>query len=243
MVLVTIISLSVRYLVCLNPTNDIVGYILNGWMKSIESVGFYKFYSIDADYSPLFLFIIAIFTCLPKGNEASINGYSQLTLGCANIWKFISVPNMDSKDNVLNKASTLIGLLFIGLFTGIIYIRRIKLTQENIVNIGTFLVGIVPFFLPHMHERYFYSLDVLILLYCMIKNKKYFYVILMQISSGIAYIHYLSGNYIINSWGEDSATIAAVINLFLLAAIFIDLLKLDHYTKEEYKDLIDKEKA
>ena len=157
MVLVTIISLSVRYLVCLNPTNDIVGYILNGWMKSIESVGFNKFYSIDADYSPLFLFIIAIFTCLPKGNEASINGYSQLTLGCANIWKFISVPNMDSKDNVLNKASTLIGLLFIGLFTGIIYIRRIKLTQENIVYIGTFLVGIVPFFLPHMHERYFYS--------------------------------------------------------------------------------------
>ena len=76
MVLVTIISLSVRYLVCLNPTNDIVGYILNGWMKSIESVGFNKFYSIDADYSPLFLFIIAIFTCLPKGNEVSINGYT-----------------------------------------------------------------------------------------------------------------------------------------------------------------------
>ena len=77
----------------------------------------------------------------------------------------------------------------------------------------------------------------------MIKNKKYFYVILMQISSGIAYIHYLSGNYIINSWGEDSVTIAAVINLFLLATIFIALLKLDHYTKEEYKDLIDKEKV
>ena len=172
-----------------------------------------------------------------------VNGYSYLTLGCANIWKFFNVYNGDSKSNVLNKASTLIGLLFIGLFTAILYIRKIKLTQENIVYIATFLISIVPFFLPHMHERYFYSLDVLILVYCFIKNKKYFFIILMQISSGIAYYHYLTGNYIINSFGEDSVTIAAVINLFLLSYIFIDLFKLDHYSKEEYKELLNKEKT
>ena len=396
-ILVTGISLLVRYMVCLYPTNDVVGYVFN-WMNNIQKVGFNKFYTVDADYSPLFMFIISIFTCLPKGELISINGYSfyanwmyylktiyfimdiliavgvyliikeitkdklkaslgymiflclpvqltnsaiwgnsdsmyfccfiyaiyfvlkrkdylvwlmfgislalklqsvfilpflfylvlsrrlklypifmafvglmatflpsyccgasftqpftyfskqvngysYLTLGCANIWKFFNVYNGDSKSNVLNKASTLIGLLFIGLFTAILYIRKIKLTQENIVYIATFLIGIVPFFLPHMHERYFYSLDVLILVYCFIKNKKYFFIILMQISSGIAYYHYLTGNYIINSFGEDSVTIAAVINLFLLSYIFIDLFKLDHYSKEEYKELLNKEKT
>ena len=66
----------------------------------------------------------------------------------------------------------------------------------------------------------------------------------MQLSSGIAYYHYLSGfkTYIINTWGEDTVTIASVINLFLLTFIFIDLLSMDHYSKDEYKELLDKEK-
>ena len=399
MAIVTGISIVIRYMVALHPTNDMVGYILNGWMKSIESAGFKNFYTIDADYSPLYLFMIAIFTKLPKGNQVTINGYtfyqnwmyyiksvyflmdiliavgvflvvkevtkdktkaaigyiislclpvqfansalwgnndsmyfccfiyilyfilkrkdhlvwfffglsfslklqsvfvlpflfylvfsrrlkfypiymalvalmlsflpsyccgasflkpfefftkevngySQLTLGCGNLWKFFSSTNMDSSSDALNKASTWIGLLFIFLFTAIIYIRRIKLTKENIVFIGTFLIGIVPFFLPHMHERYFYSLDVLILVYCLVRKKRYFFVPLMQLSSGIAYYHYLSGfkTYIINTWGEDTVTIASVINLFLLTFIFIDLLSLDHYSKDEYKELLDKEK-
>ena len=74
-ILVTGISLLVRYMVCLYPTNDVVGYVFN-WMNNIQKVGFNKFYTVDADYSPLFMFIISIFTCLPKGELISINGYS-----------------------------------------------------------------------------------------------------------------------------------------------------------------------
>ncbi len=384
---VTALALTVRYLVITYPTNDVVGYILNGWMKDIENAGFRNFYKVNSDYSPLYLFILACFTLLPRGEKISINGYSyyindmyyvksvyflmdilialgiyliirhitkdkvkatigycialllpvqftnsalwgnadsmyfccfiyciyfllkrkdhlvwfffglslslkmqsvfilpflfyvmfsgrlkfypiymafvalmlsftpsyicgagfqepfhyfvaqvggysQLTLGCANFWKFFSAVNMDSSSSPLNKASVFIGLSMILLFTAIVYIRKIRLTDENLVYTACFLIGIVPFFLPHMHERYFYSLDVLLLLYAILKKdkKRYFLVPLMQISSGIAYYHYMSGFsiYLIDILKEDSVTLAAIINLVILSILFMDLMSLEH---------------
>ncbi len=384
---VTALALTVRYLVITYPTNDVVGYILNGWMKDIENAGFRNFYKVNSDYSPLYLFILACFTLLPRGEKISINGYSyyindmyyvksvyflmdilialgiyliiihitkdkvkatigycialllpvqftnsalwgnadsmyfccfiyciyfllkrkdhlvwfffglslslkmqsvfilpflfyvmfsgrlkfypiymafvalmfsftpsyicgacfkepfhyfvaqvggysQLTLGCANFWKFFSAVNMDSSSSPLNKASVFIGLSMILLFTAIVYIRKIRLNDENLVYTACFLIGIVPFFLPHMHERYFYSLDVLLLLYAILKKdkKRYFLVPLMQISSGIAYYHYMSGFsiYLIDILKEDSVTLAAIINLVILSILFMDLMSLEH---------------
>ena len=48
----------------------------------------------------------------------------------------------------------------------------------------------------------------------------------MQLSSGIAYHNYLSGRHFIVALGEDSVHIASWINLFVLATVFLDLLKL-----------------
>ncbi len=386
MILMSVGSLTIRYLVALHPTNDMVGYILNGWMKQIQEVGFSKFYSIDADYSPLFLFIIAIISLFPGGENVSINGYTfapvhmymlksiyfisdifmaiaiyliirhvtmdkikatigycvllilptqyinsalwgncdtvytcfflysiyfilkrkdylvwfffglalslkmqsifilpflvylclsrrlkfypvfmavfavlisflpayccgagftqpftyfskqlngydNLTLGCANFWHLINITGMDSSTTPLNGASTWIGLVFIFFFCALIYMRNIRLTDENILYVATFLIGIVPFFLPHMHERYFYSMDVLILIYALLSHKKrHFLIPLMQISSLIAYYHYMTdfSKYSIDVMGEDSVSIAAIINLFILGLTLYDLMKLDH---------------
>ena len=41
---VTIIAFVLRYFSAMHPTNDIVGYVLNGWMKDIEAQGFQNFY-------------------------------------------------------------------------------------------------------------------------------------------------------------------------------------------------------
>ena len=396
---VTAAAIIVRYISAPFPTNDLVGIIINGWMKGIENVGFSNFYKVDADYSPLYLFMIALFTKLPKGELVTINnytfylndmyyiksvfflldllnaiaiglivrhisrnntlsliaymlflilpvqfmnsalwgncdsmyffcfiyallfvlkkkdwavwfmfglamslklqavfilpflfylvfsrrlkfypiifapiavllsfvpayicgasfvepftffskqigGYSQLTLGCANFWKFFGVRNMDKVDSPLNKASPYIGLLMIFVFTAIVYLRKIKLTDENIVYTATFLIGLVPFFLPHMHERYFYSLDVLVVIYALIKKKRYYLIPLMQLSSFIAYYHYLSGFsiYFIDVFGEDSVSIAAIINAFVLTMVFNDLMKLEHLSRKEALEAIEEEK-
>ena len=61
----------------------------------------------------------------------------------------------------------------------------------------------------------------------------------MQISSAIAYYHYLSGHYFIDVFGEDSVTIAALINLFVLGMLFKNLLSAERYTtfNEEIAEL------
>ncbi|MDD7572524.1 MAG: hypothetical protein SPG76_04705 [Candidatus Enterosoma sp.] len=397
--LATVIAFVARYFAAKFPTNDVVGFILNGWMKQIENVGFKNFYKVDADYSPLYLFIIACLTKLPKGElvningysfylnqmyylksiyflcelliaigiyliihdvtknrllgvigycvflflpvqfsnsalwgnsdtmyflcfvyillfvlkgksffawfffglalslklqavfiapflfylmfnrklkfypiyasllalflsfvpaylcgasfsepfhffKAQVNGYSKLTLGCANLWQLFGVYNMDKADSPLNAASIIIGLGAIFVLTAILYLRKVKLTKENIITVSVFLIGICPFFLPHMHERYFYAVDVLVLVYALINKRRYFLIPLMQVSSGIAYYHYLTGfkKYFIDILGEDSVSFAAWINLFVLMVIFYDIMKLDHVDYHDSIDEIEEEK-
>lgn len=387
--LITVLSLTARYLVCEIPTNDVVGYVFN-WMKQIENLGFKNFYKVEADYSPLFLFITGLFTYLPKGVEVSygnqmyysnwmyylksiyflmdvliafglylnikhltndkfkaflgyiiflclpvqffntaiwgnsdsmyfacfiyiiyfilkkkdglaffllgvsfglklqavfilpfivfllvkremklyklimvpvgllttfipaylcgasfvepflyfgrqVGGYNKLTLGCANIWHLINVP--DKYLDYFNIGSTVLGLLLIGLFVGIIFLRNIKLTDQNKLYICVFLIAICPMFLPHMHERYFYSLDVLILVYCLVSKRKYYLIVLMQLSSGIAYHNYLAGYHFIKAFGEDSVHIASWINILVLTIIFLDLMKLEVINKTKEQEL------
>ncbi len=390
-ILITLLSLLARYLVCEFPTNDVVGYVFL-WMKEIDKVGFSNFYQVEADYSPLFLFIIGLFTYLPKGNELvyygqvyysnwmyylksiyflmdiliafglylnikfltkskdkaflgyiiflclpvqffntaiwgnsdsmyfacfiyiiyfilkkkdalaflllgislglklqavfilpfivyllvrremklfklifvplglfitflpayfcgasfvepfyfigrQVGGYSKLTLGCANIWHLINVP--EQYLDIFNRGSIVLGLLLVGLFVAIIYLRNIELSDINKFYISVFLIAIVPMFLPHMHERYFYSLDVLLVVYCLIKGKKYYLIPLMQISSGIAYHNYLAGYHFIGALGEDSVHISSFINILILTIIFLDLLHLEQVKKSKEEQLID----
>lgn len=380
-VILTILSVTARELAALTPTNDVVGYVFK-WLDEIQQVGFTNFYKVDSDYSPLYLFFLALFSLLPAGKEVSIagftffanrmyylksmfflcdigiaiglallvfevtkdktcafisymvatclpvqffnsavwgncdsmyflcfvyilyallkhndfvayllvgvafglklqsvfilpllvflsfsgrikfypvfmtvvgfaltlvpallcgaslpecvsyigkelGGYSKLTLGCANLWQLIDV-NASALD-VFNQAAPIIGLMLIGLFMAIVYIRKIDLSDNgNLLCVATFLIAIVPFFLPHMHERYFYALDCLVVVYAFIRKKHYHLIALMQISSGIAYFHYLAGYYFIESWGEGSVHIAAFINIYVLYTIFMELLKLEH---------------
>lgn len=173
--------------------------------------------------------------------KAQLGQYPQLTLGCANFWKFFFEDVSGDKLNIINNSAVWIGLALIGVFFAIIYYKNVELSDKNIVLVGIFLIAIVPFFLPHMHERYFYPLDVLVLVYALYQSRRWFLVVLMQISSGIAYYHYLTGHYIIESWGENSVTIAAVINIIVLAVLFHDIMKLSSigplFNKKEEKQI------
>jgi Gpi18-like mannosyltransferase len=392
MIVATIVCLIARYQVVTHPTNDLVGYILNGWLKEIEEKGFSYFYKVDADYSPLYLLMLGFISFLPNGelievsgysfyknnmiyiksvyfiftiilafgiyliikhltknkilssigyiiiialptvfiNSAiwgnadviyatfliyafyfvlkdkaglgfffwglafanklqavfllpflvllilnrkiklhkilygglsfflsvvpcyfagasftepfayigkELNGYRKLTLGCPNMWQL-----MEFKGDVITNNCMWIGLLLIGVVFAILYIRHIDLnSSENRFKVGILLIMTTIFFLPYMHERYFYLIDCLVVVYALIDKRKFYFIPLMQISSGIAYYHYLSGYYFIQPWGENSVHIAAFINLFVLCVIFYDVLKLEHrdFSKEDIISLED----
>ena len=67
----------------------------------------------------------------------------------------------------------------------------------------------------------------------------------MQVSSLIAYYHYLSGKYFIEALGEDSVHICTFINLAVLIIIFIDLLKLpkQQIVSDREKEKLEKMKS
>ena len=219
------------------------------YLIASQKLKLYKIYALPlgllATFIPAYLFgakPIEPFTFWVN----QLGGYSKLTLGCANIWHLINIK--ESALSTIQVSATLFGLLLIGLFTAIVFARKIKLNAENLLLVSIFLISIVPMFLPHMHERYFYALDVLIVVYCIVFKKNYFLIILMQLSSGIAYHNYLAGRHFIISWGEDSVNIASWINIFVLTFLFQQILKIESEGTlgdfaKHYKDLLNKERV
>jgi Gpi18-like mannosyltransferase len=396
-VVVSIVALVARFLFFKYPTGDAVSIDL-GWLESIKSAGFKNFYTIDADYSDFFLFMVAIFSLLPSGPKVTVGSYTyylfdlyylkasfvvfdyllgwavyliikeitqdkkkavigylitialpvellissmwgncdssyvalflfaiyfllkkkdgwswfffgfalsikmqavfilpffcylwlsrkmklykiiyavlalllsalptwfcgagfsepfkylytqagrwpDLNYGCGNFWHFFSARS-DSLSSITT-AATVFGLLMIGVFTLIVLLRKVELTGENLITVAAFLIGIVPFFLPHMHERYFYALDVMVVLVALINKKHYYLIPMMQVSGGVAIYHYLSGKYFIAAWGEDSVLISSFINLAVLIILFCDIWKMNHVTDEkaELQSLKDEKEA
>ena len=131
-------------------------------------------------------------------------------------------------ENIINRGAPYFALAVIGVFFAIILMRNIKQTDSNLLAVAAFTVGITVFFLPHLHERYFYMLDVLAVVYALSRKKNHIIILLMQLASGIAYYHYISGRYFINLWGEDSVHIAAFIIVAVLTILFIDIMKSEH---------------
>ena len=170
--------------------------------------------------------------------QRQMQGYSKLTLGCANFWQLFAF--RDYATGIISHGATIFALLMIGGFFAILWLRNLQPTGENLLNTAVFLIGVTVFFLPHMHERYFYLLDVLVMVYAITTGKRYFLIPMMQLSSGIAYYHYISGNYFIQPWGEDSVHIAAVLVVAVLSVLFYDLLRAPRRTQEDVLAELDR---
>lgn len=74
-----------------------------------------------------------------------------------------------------------------------LYTKRFEMTNEIFISIAMFTVSIVCFFLPYMHERYGFILDVFAIIYWLTSKdmKKMFAAILFNVISLIAYLPYL----------------------------------------------------
>src|SRR5206468_135366 len=80
--------------------------------------------------------------------------YPMITSYAPNIFQLITTA-MFSPDK-LSAAGIIVATLGI-LYASILAIRsRKQLTFDNLLLLSLYFVMIIPFFLPHMHERYFY---------------------------------------------------------------------------------------
>ena len=120
------------------------------------------------------------------GGEAYI--YRKFSMNAPNLYLFI--PN-----NLYNSRSVLIGVTiaaFIALLWTTIYARKIKeFTPPLILFCALVSVALMPFFLPKMHDRYFYLAEVLSFLVAFYFPGGWLLAIGYQLVSGLTYSVYL----------------------------------------------------
>ena len=90
--------------------------------------------------------------------------------------------------------------------------------------IGALFAVLMPFVMPHMHERYFFMADIMIVLYCLVNKRKYYLIILSQLSSMITLMWYTYGSLMIDNWGIDTFKISTIINAFMIVILFKDII-------------------
>ena len=72
------------------------------------------------------------------------------------------------------------------------------LTQAIILTVALVFALAIPFFLPEMHERYFYLADVLSIIYAFYFPRYFFVAVIMQLCSLLSYAPYFLQSSIVN---------------------------------------------
>lgn len=83
--------------------------------------------------------------------------YQELTLNAPNFYQFLGI----TESSVIRDAGIAFTLVLVLGLIAIVVARRTELTPARVVLASAVSVVLVPFFLPAMHERYFYLADAL----------------------------------------------------------------------------------
>jgi len=130
----------------------------------------------------------------------------------------------------ISKAAVILAgaLVLIALFY--FYKKKFVLTHEVIVSLALFFALLVPFVLPHMHERYYFVADILSVIFAFYFPKKFYVPVIVVLSSTYAVCH--------NLFNTDffSVQILGVIILALLVSLvkhLVELINANSVAKEE----------
>lgn len=158
----------------------------------------------------------------PLGDVLSIyvnqtGTYSQfLSMNASSVYALI--PYGAEVDVALAAKVGIIGtfLLLLALL-GLLLWRRDFLTDSALLTAAALMAVGIPLFLPHMHDRYFFLADCLVLLWCTFRSSRVFLAAAVQFSSLCGYFAYLFLRYLCPmSWGAISLLIVLFCLLFSL---------------------------
>ena len=74
--------------------------------------------------------------------------------------------------NEVSSAGTLFAIMVLGFIAYYICTRCFEMTNEIILSIAMFTVAIAVYFLPHMHDRYGFLIDLIAIIYAVIRPKR-----------------------------------------------------------------------
>lgn len=137
-----------------------------------------------------------------------------------NFFQWIPVRWGNQYFTVLSTFGIVLTAACVSLLTFVVYISHEEISSNLIVKFSLIVTLIIPFFLPEMHERYFYLAAIISIAY-VFYFPRYFYIpILIQIASVFSYFPFLFRIYFIGF-----KALLPLIFLFVIIVTVADLIR------------------
>ncbi|HEY1573893.1 MAG TPA: glycosyltransferase 87 family protein [Pseudonocardiaceae bacterium] len=155
--------------------------------------------------------------------------YDQLTLNAPNVYQFLGAAGDTATIRALGIEFT--GLLVLALLLGAVR-RRSPLTPTGIVLACAVSTLVVPYFLPAMHERYFYLADIFtVVAACHLPRRLWALPVLEQFASAFSYAPFLRMSPTLVPFPILATVMLAALGLALWAASVDMRLRIHAYDR------------
>ena len=115
--------------------------------------------------------------------------YHNLSKNAPNVWNFLA-SRQDSGLSLFGIMLAGAAVIFLLYF---LWERCRTLSDDTLLTAALAFLLAIPFFLPHMHERYFFPADVFAILYALNKPKRFPVPLLVIGASTVSYLPFLFG--------------------------------------------------
>ena len=135
---------------------------------------------------PMMMFGRSFADCI-KTYFLQMNGYSGLVYSAPSLYAFFNI----EESKMLVNTGTLYCIFVVGFICYLFYEKVGKGENKNLLYLATLLLLVIPYFLPKMHDRYFFLADIFTVL-CALSNRKFVVPALITCGcSTIVYIQFL----------------------------------------------------
>ncbi len=118
--------------------------------------------------------------------------YKRMQMNTPNIWALLCNKNDSDAYELFKNLAICLAVLIIGIGLALIIIKRVDLSDGNTLLLSSlWTVFTCLMFLPSMHERYCYPLDILVLIYVTVNAKHIWLAVAVQLISLRGYCDYL----------------------------------------------------
>lgn len=115
--------------------------------------------------------------------------FETLTMNAPSIYAWL--PETKKVFNLFYTPGVIMGAISAYLFFLVVYKSAKKITRESLIELTLLAMLVIPFFLPKMHERYFYPADITSIIFAFYFPQFFYIPILISGASFFAYQPYL----------------------------------------------------
>ena len=140
--------------------------------------------------------------------------YSAMVINYPNIYNLIN-----TESSIVAKAGIIFTIALLGIITFIVISNDKKIEDIEVIGVSALIILCAVYFLPHMHERYSFLGEILLIMYYILRRKKSYLPIVLILLICNLYVRYLFGEYYFDM------RISSILMIFLIVIFSIDLAK------------------